>query len=143
MARSPVVIDASIAVRLVLPDSLRDDCRALVGRLIDEDSELFAPALWSYETTSALCKAVHLGHLTAGEARGSLDALTRLGVVLLPPDDNQNRQAIEWTFRLGRGAAYDSYYLAVAEMLRCDFWTADAALVTAASVPWVRLVARA
>ena len=34
-------------------------------------------------------------------------------------------RAIELAGDLGQGAAYDSHYLALAEFLECDMWTAD------------------
>lgn len=138
MTGSPAVIDASVALRLVLPDPLREQCRSLIARLMSEGFELVAPALWAYETTSTLCKAVHLGQLTPDEGRRILDQLVELGVRLVVPDVRQNRQAFEWTLRLGRAAAYDSYYLALAKALGCDFWTADRRLFNAVDAPWVR-----
>lgn len=33
--------------------------------------------------------------------------------------------AYQWTLKLKQGAAYDSFYLAIAEALEADFWTAD------------------
>jgi hypothetical protein len=42
--------------------------------------------------------------------------------------------------RLKRAAAYDSYYLALAESLNCDLWTTDSRLVNAVKLRWVRLV---
>ena len=63
-----------------------------------------------------------------------------LGVRLVLPDASQNRQAFDWTLRLNRAAAYDSYYLALAEALECDLWTADRRLLNAVDLPWVRWV---
>jgi predicted nucleic acid-binding protein len=63
----------------------------------------------------------------------------RLGVELHAPQDALARSAYEWTLRLNRGAAYDSFYLALAERLRCELWTADQRLVRTTSLPWVRL----
>lgn len=140
MTGLPVVIDASIALKLVLPDPLRERCRVLVTRLAREEFELVAPALWAYETTSALCKAVHFGQLTPDEGWRALDQLVRLGVRLIAPDAVQNRRAFEWTLRLKRAAAYDSYYLALAETLGCDLWTADQRLLNVAGVALVRWV---
>jgi len=47
-------------------------------------------------------------------------------------------RAYTWTRRLNRAVAYDSFYLALAERLDCDFWTADRRLVNAASQPWIK-----
>ncbi len=41
--------------------------------------------------------------------------------------------------RLNRAAAYDSFYLALAESLGCELWTADQRLHNAVDLPWVRL----
>ena len=42
--------------------------------------------------------------------------------------------------RLNRAAAYDSFYLALAETLGSELWTTDNHLYNAAAQPWVRLV---
>ena len=138
MAGSPVVIDASLALKLVLPDPQREHASALVARLMSQGSELVAPALWAYETTSTLCKAVHFGQLTPDEGRRALSQLLGLGVRLVAPDAGQNRQALEWTLRLKRASAYDSYYLALAEALKCDLWTFDRRFFNAVDLSWVR-----
>jgi len=136
----PAVIDASVALKLVLPDVLREQCKALIARLLDEGCQLVAPALWAYETTSTLCKAVHFEQLTPTEGQRGLAQIMALGIHLIPPDDAQNRQAFEWTLRMKRGAAYDSYYLALAENLGCDLWTADRRLRNAIDLPWLRWI---
>jgi len=117
---SPAVIDASVALKLVLSDPLRGECSALVNDLVSGGFELVAPALWAYETTSTLCKAVHYGQLTPNEGERTLLHLMGLSVRLVLPDVSQNRQAFDWTLRLNRAAAYDSTYLALAEALGCD-----------------------
>jgi len=38
-----------------------------------------------------------------------------------------------------RNISIDSFYLALAEKLNCELWTADLRLVDAISQPWVRL----
>jgi predicted nucleic acid-binding protein len=44
------------------------------------------------------------------------------------------------TVKLGLKAAYDAYYLALAESLKADFWTADQRLTNAVAekLPWVK-----
>jgi predicted nucleic acid-binding protein len=137
---SQTVIDASIALKLVLPNPLRDQCRLVVADLVNEGFELVAPALWACETTSTLCKAVHFGHLAVDEGRQALAHLAALGVRLVAPDPAQNRRVFEWTLHLNRAAAYDSYYLALAEAIGGDLWTADRRLCQAVNRAWVRYV---
>lgn len=132
----PAVIDASFALKLVLPDPLRDRCRSALDALLHQGHVLVAPTLWAYETTSVLCKAIHFGHLTADEGRRAVEQLAELGVRLIAPDAAQNLRALEWSLRLGRAAAYDSYYLVLAEALGCRMWTADRRLAGAADAPW-------
>ena len=91
--------------------------------------------------TSALCKVVRLGELTIEEGRRALALTEMLGIQLISPDVDQVRTAFDWTVRLERAAAYDSFYLALAETLRCDFWTADRRLRNAVEQPWVHYAA--
>ena len=62
----------------------------------------------------------------------------RLGVRLIPPDAAQAALAYDWTLRLHRAAAYDSFYLALAETMGADLWTVDRRLSAAVDLPWVR-----
>jgi predicted nucleic acid-binding protein len=134
-----LVVDASFAIRLILPDPRRSDFRALMERWLQEGCELLAPDLWLYEMTTALCKAAHFGLVTAEEAASSLVLVSELAVQLVAPDAEQARLAFAWTQRLHRAAAYDSFYLALAESLACELWTADRRLHTAVGLPWVQL----
>jgi predicted nucleic acid-binding protein len=135
-----VVVDASFAFQLVLPGPRQALFEAQTRQWKQDECELRAPALWLYEMTSALCKGVRLGELDPDEGRRALSLAQRLGVHLIPPDDAQAGLAFEWTLRLNRAVAYDSFYLALAEALHCELWTADQRLRSAAGQPWVRCV---
>jgi predicted nucleic acid-binding protein len=129
MTGSLVILDASVAVKAILPNPLQPHCLALVQTFVDVQPA--APALWAHETTSAIAKAVHFGEITEKEALQALEKLDALGVRLFVADAEQNRAAFDWTLRLKRASAYDSYYLVLAQALECDFWTADKRLFTA------------
>ena len=50
---------------------------------------------------------------------------------------------MEWTSRLNQTVAYDAAYLALAEFLNSEFWTADNKLFKVADkegLTWVRLL---
>ena len=138
MSESPAVIDANVVLKSILPNALQEECQALLVQL--STHKLHVPALWSYEVTSALTKAVHLEQVTQDEARKALQEIMALGVILIPPDEAQVQGAFDWTLRLNRAVAYDSYYLVLAESLSCDLWTADRKLVRTVELPWVRWV---
>jgi predicted nucleic acid-binding protein len=129
MTSKIAVIDASIAIKAILPNPLQGHCRALVQTFADVQP--VAPALWVYETTSAISKAVHFEQLTENEGRRALEQVDALGVQLFVSDLEQNRIAFGWTLELRRGSAYDSFYLVLAQALDCDFWTADKKLFNA------------
>jgi len=135
-----LAIDASFTFRLLLPGPEQPLCRELMARWRAEGLALCAPTLWLYDLTSALAKAIHFGVLTAEEAGRALGMAQALEVCLMPPDEAQARSALEWTLRLKRAAAYDSFYLALAGSLGCELWTADRRLANAAGLPWVRVV---
>jgi len=134
-----LVVDASLTMRLILPGPRRDSFRLRVELWLQEEYELYAPTLWVYEMTSALCKAAFFGLVTPEEVEHSLPLLRDLGIQLVPPDTDQSRRAFAWTRRLNRAAAYDSFYVALAEAMGCELWTADRHLHNAVALPWVHL----
>ena len=95
MTDSLVVIDASAAIKAIMPNPLQAHCLALVQTFAEVQP--VAPALWAYETTSAIAKAFHFGEITESEARRALEKLDTLGVRLFVPDADQNRAAFDWT----------------------------------------------
>lgn len=141
MTHNLVIIDANVAVKAILPNPLQDHCLALVQTFSDKQPA--APALWAYETTSAIAKSVHFGAITEEEAHQALERLDSLRLHLFVADAEQNLAAFNWTLQLKRASAYDSYYLALAQTLECDFWTADKRLFSAlqdAHPAWVHWI---
>jgi predicted nucleic acid-binding protein len=133
-----LVIDASFAFKLILPSPGQVRFRALMAEWKQDGREVYAPTLWIYEITSALCKVVRFGQITSDEGARALTLAQGMDVRLVPPDDVQARLAFDWTMRLSRAAAYDSFYLALAETLEVELWTTDRHLCNAVTQPWVR-----
>jgi predicted nucleic acid-binding protein len=124
-----LVLDASVAIKAILPNPLQGHCLALVKTFVEVQP--VSPVLWAYETTSAIAKTIHFRRISEAEGRQALEQLATLGVQLFTPDLEQNQSAFDWTIRLKRAAAYDSYYLALAQSLDCPLWTADSRLFNA------------
>ena len=132
-----LVVDASFIVTQVLLKAKGQD---LIEKWITDGYTLYAPSLLAHEITSTLTKAVHFGQFTEDKARRLLLLSQQLGIQLVEPTNEQMTQAFNWTRQLQRAAAYDSFYLALAESLECDLWTADKRLANAANVDWVKSV---
>lgn len=136
------VVDANLTLALVLQTPYSEQAHTLWGQWSGETTDVFAPDLWAYEVTSALRKAMTLTGMPLPEAEARLDVLARLGVQLVPPTLELDRLALRWAERLRHTVAYDAHYLALADTLGCEFWTADRRLANAAGqeAPWVHWI---
>jgi predicted nucleic acid-binding protein len=68
--------------------------------------------------------------MSVEEAREAVRGALMLGVRLLHPS-NISLKAFDLAARFDRPAAYDTHYLALAEMMEGEFWTADERLYNA------------
>lgn len=126
------VVDANITLALVLPLPYSQQAEQLWRAWHERRMVVYAPDLWGYEVTSGLRKAITLGGLSMEYAERSLETLLDLSVRLVPPTADLHQMALRWADRLGQTTAYDAHYLALAEALKCAFWTADQRLIRVA-----------
>jgi predicted nucleic acid-binding protein len=136
---SQVCVDANLVLKLVLVEEDSPLVHELWGRWIDEGVEVVAPPLLSFEGASVIRSKVHRGLVPPDEGELMFEAFQAQGVKLLYPD-GLHRTAWELAKRFDRPAAYDSHYLALAEMLGCELWTGDRRLynVVKDELPWVK-----
>ena len=136
------VIDAGVGYALCVQDGSLSALRSQLAARVERGDKLLAPSIWRFELTSILTKAVHFQQLSEHSAREALELSGELRVQLIHPDHELTVQAFEWTRRLKRAAAYDSFYLALADRLGCELWTVDRRLANAVAAPWVQYVGR-
>ena len=135
-----LIVDAGIAIKLIIPHPHQQVYIDLVDQWQQAGYQLCAPSLWAYEVASAFAKLVRFGQLSMAAGQDGLRLAYQLGVELVLPDEEQSLQAFAWAGRLQRAAAYDAFYLALAETLGAEMWTVDRRLANAVVEPWVRLV---
>jgi predicted nucleic acid-binding protein len=139
-----VVIDAHLALALILPLPYSQPAAQQFERWKRARMVLHAPDLWSYEVASGLRKAISDRAISPEAAAEGLRSLWALNVAQTPPDPGLALDALRWAERLGRRIACDAVYLALAERLGVEFWTADSALarnLRQMGVAWARSVA--
>ena len=70
-----------------------------------------------------------LGLISSQVAEGMAKQLDALGFQTIVPTLELHLAALHWAERIGQSNAYDAQYLALAESLSAEFWTADVRLV--------------
>ncbi|MGI8915847.1 MAG: type II toxin-antitoxin system VapC family toxin [Chloroflexota bacterium] len=141
MINSFTCTDAGLVIRLVaFPDDA--PVRGLWQRWHDEQRVIVAPTLLYYEVTNVIHRSRHAGLLSAGAATLALDAALAIPIQL-HGDHALHLAATKLAERFALPAAYDAHYLALAERLDAELWTADVRLARAVHValPWVHHVA--
>ena len=121
-----IVVDASVAVKWILPEAGSDAAAALRER----DPDLIAPSLIAAEIGNTIWKAVQRGHVRRADALAGIDAALAFFQSLIPIEELRVR-ALALAINL-RHPIYDCFYLALAERERCALITADRKLVQAA-----------
>jgi predicted nucleic acid-binding protein len=121
-----LIVDASVAVKWVLPES--DSDRAVTIR--ESDDDLIAPSLVCAEIGSAIWRASLRGDLSATDAREYLKVAVAHYQRIIPLNELADA-AIALAIRI-KHPIYDCFYLALAERERCALITADARLIAAA-----------
>ena len=136
-----ICTDASIVVRLVIQNPENAATVRLWKTWHQEGRLLAGPTLLYYEVSTALRRYVTHAILEPGEATDALEAALGLGIHLIG-DANLHRRALEMAQIHSLPATYDAHYLAAAERLSAELWTADRRLFGAvnASLRWVKLL---
>jgi predicted nucleic acid-binding protein len=140
MHNSWLCVDANLVIRLVV-----DPEDETVWRLWEqwdvEKRQLAAPTLLFYEVSNALYRYQKLGIMSASSVRLALRAALSLPLRLFGEMD-LHEHALDLAERFVLPAAYDAHYLALAEWLGGEFWTADRRLAQAVcpDLSWVHLV---
>ncbi len=136
---SRVCVDSSLALKLVLVEEDSPKVQRLWDTWVDADVKIVAPFLLAFEGTSVIRNKMYRGLVPPEEGELMFKAFHFLGVRLLHPDGLHQR-AWELTKQFNRPQAYDSHYLALAEILDLELWTGDERLYNAVQdkLSWVR-----
>lgn len=138
-----IVIDANIVLALMLPITYSELATEKFTNWKTIEIELHAPLLLQYEVTSVLRKTVVSGWITTEQAIQSVDSMMDLGIEFAPPSMELHKRALLWAERLGQSKSYDTQYLALAEFIHANLWTADKRLFNAArerALNWVHWI---
>jgi predicted nucleic acid-binding protein len=137
---SAVAVDASYLVRLLLPWEQNTSLLDRFTKWRQDRVDICAPDLLVAEVTSVILQAVYRRWITETEGQVAIKDLFRLDVRMIPSDQGLCSSALAWASRLGQSKAYDGVYLALAERVAGELWTANERLVKAVTqigLSWV------
>ncbi len=127
-----VVVDASLVFKWLVEEEDSDDAEALLEHWQGQRIAPIAPSLMLFEVANALHRRVTRAGLTI-ELAALLIESRLIPLMLLNNAPEVHRRALELASELGQGAVYDCHYLALAEILDCEMWTADERFYRSAS----------
>jgi len=128
MKSRPVVVDASAALSLLLPQDDSLELVALLERLRIDGATFFVPELLWLEVTNSLLRR---HHWTGAEAIEAVHRLEQIGLGTIETNRGTRLIALGLAERFGL-TVYDAIYLALAETMDARLVTLDGALSTAA-----------
>ncbi len=137
------VIDANATLGLFLRLPYAERVDRCFQTWQTEQAHLVVPALWEYECLTGLRRAVTLKLISADEAARMVADLLGLAFQRVAPTLELHLSALRWAGQMGQAKVYDAQYVALAEHLSADFWTADQRLARTLQdlgVTWVHLI---
>ena len=137
-----LVVDASFAVKWVLEEEYTAQAISALSEWHSQHTDVFAPVWFMFEITNVLYQRIRRGELTLDNALRLISESQQAGVQLIDYDESLHTRALELAVKFGINAAYDAHYLALAERMNCELWTADERLWNSvrAELGWVRWV---
>ncbi len=138
-----VVVDANLGAGAVLAIRGLEKAPALFGRWSNEKRRLHAPEWWWAEAVSVISQHVFQKLISLERAHQVMDDVKLLEVNTVSMDYELLHSALNWCNKIGQSKVYDSIYLALAERLNAEFWTADKRLVNATralNINWVKWI---
>ena len=136
-----VVVDASLAFKWLVSEENSDLAHSISRSWANKGIQAAAPYLMPVEVANALHRRVVRGELTVEDAVQLLEYLLASGIELRD-EPSLHARDLQISSRLRQGVVYDAHYLALADILGCEYWTADesfyrAAAPSAQNVHWI------
>ena len=136
-----VVVDASLAFKWLVSEENSDLAHSISRSWANNGIQAVAPYLMPVEVGNALHRRVVRGELIVEDAVRLLEHLLASGIELRD-EPNLHARVLQIASRLRQGAVYDAHYLALADILGCEYWTADesfcrSAAPSAQNVHWI------
>jgi predicted nucleic acid-binding protein len=140
-APPPLVVDAALAVKWVLPEELSGRAEELLVAAVSAGRAVVGSPVLALEVADAVHVRARREEITNAEADVALSLIPRLGLVAAdPPQLLSEAVAFARAHRLKH--LHDAHHAVLARLLDTELWTADRTLHKNLGpiAPWVRWV---
>ena len=136
-----VCLDASFIIRYLTSKDTESIYQQYWSQWKADGYTLIAPTLIMYEVLNAFHRANLAGQMTPDEVEEFLERALNLGLRFYG-DAQLHREALKMAQKYKLPATYDAHYLALAERLGIELWTADKRLYNTVhdSLDWVHFI---
>lgn len=138
------MVDASVAVKWVIPEVDRDRAHKLIGDVARAGGRILAPAHFPGEVGNAIYQRLRSNdpskHLDLADAEEALAGFLTYPVEVIETTPALLAAAFSFAHDQSLVGIYDALYVVLARELDAELWTADGRLLTqlAGRAPWVR-----
>ncbi|ETX02635.1 MAG: hypothetical protein ETSY1_02875 [Candidatus Entotheonella factor] len=133
-----LVVDASVAIKWFNPaEALAEYANLIRADYAHGHIALVVPVFWDYEIANGLNKAVARGDLNSEQGREAVCLILAVQATRVPLPSPVESYELSQRFQR---SVYDSWYVALAQQIDGEFWTADRKLYNAlqGQLPFVR-----
>lgn len=124
-----ICLDSSVAVKLGIKEELSDSAKALYRATRSSLEPIVAPPLVPLEVTNVVRQQMRgITGVSLADAARLLEDYLALETAIHNPGGLHQR-ALYLAHGYGLPATYDAHYLALADIMACEFWTADVRLI--------------
>ncbi len=135
-------VDASLAAKWILAEPQSSQARALYRAGIAAGEQIVAPPLLPVEVTNILRQRMRRQQpLSLADAQQRLQRFLAFPISFSAPAGLHER-ALTLAATHNLPAVYDAHYVALAQLLECNLWTADERLVNTlgGALPFVKWI---
>ena len=137
-----VVLDASLALRWVLPDERTASADRVLNQWETGNLQIVVPPLFWAELVNGLFQAYRRQRIQWGEAEEGFRLFATRHIRVSDLDTQAYGRTLQMAHQLSPNAAYDLVYLALAQSLGIEFRHSDRRLDTSLGnqFPWARYI---
>ena len=137
-----ICFDASLAGKWYWFEPEADKAQQVLDAALRRNEEIVEPHLLLSEMTNMVYQRIRKQAMSLAEARLVLAQIRTLPMTFAMPAELHDR-AVVYAARFQIRAAYDAHYLALCDLMKATFWTADERLynAVAGALPFVRRLA--